>query len=276
MYPDDGLTKIDIAEYYRDVSAAMLTAVREHPLVMERFPDGINGERIVQKNVPGHFPDWIRRVEVAKHGGHNSLLVFENAADLVYLADQACLTPHAWLSRADRPRLPDRLIFDLDPSSDLQAPLRLAVRRVRELLEAVGLVPFLMTTGSRGFHVVAPLIPECDFEEVGDFTSRASAVLAERDPRTLTTARRKLARGDRVYLDHLRNAYAQTAVAPYAVRPLPGAPVATPLWWDEFDVVSPRDFTVRDVIDRLRYKGDPWATFGSYARSLRKVLRRLG
>jgi bifunctional non-homologous end joining protein LigD len=177
LYPDDGITKGDLVDYYRRVARLMLPHLRSRPVAMERYPDGIDGERIFQKDVPNHFPDWIDRVKVEKEGGELQQVVCEDAATLVYLANQACITPHVWLSRADRPGHPDQLIFDT----------------------------------------------------VRGFARDVAEELARRHPDRLTTEQRKQQRKGRLYLDAMRNAYAQTAVPPYAVRARPGATVAT-LW----------------------------------------------
>lgn len=276
LFPDDGITKADLARYYQRIATTMVRHTRNRPLAAERFPEGIGGQRIFQKNVPGHFPDWVRRVEVPKkEGGTTEHAVCDDARTLVYLADQACVTPHVWLSRTDALEKPDRLIFDLDPSGQQLERLRSAARRVRDLFERLGLCAFVMTTGSRGFHVAAPLRREHTFDEVRDFARRAASTLVERAPDELTVEQRKQDRGDRVFLDYLRNAYAQTAVAPYAVRPKPGAPVATPLSWEELDDTTPWQYTMDGVVRRVSERGDAWSNFAHRARSLNRPLRRL-
>lgn len=276
FFPGVGVTKGGLAEYYQRVAPTMLRHVRDRPLAQERYPDGIDGERIFQKNVPEHFPDWIRRVEVPnKEGGTTIHAVAADKGTLVYLADQACVTPHTWLARADKLDVPDRLIFDLDPAGGGLELLRFAARRVGDLLADVGLVPFLMTTGSRGFHVVAPLRRDVDFDAVREFAREAATFLAEREPKWLTVEQRKEKRGGRIFLDYLRNAYAQTAVPPYAIRALPAAPVATPLSWVELDRAGPQDYTIANVLDRVADSGDSWSNFANRARSLARPRRRL-
>lgn len=276
FFPDDRITKGGLAEYYRRVAPIMLRHVRGRPVAQERYPDGIAGERIFQRNVPEHFPDWVPRVDVpTKEGGTTTHAICENAATLVYLADQACITPHTWLARVDQLDVPDRLIFDLDPAGGGLDLLRFAARGVRDLLTEVGLVPFLMTTGSRGFHVVAPLRRGAGFDAAREFARDAATLLAEREPKWLTVEQRKEKRGGRIFLDYLRNAYAQTAVPPYAVRALPTAPVATPLSWEELDRSDPQQYTVRNVLDRLADTGDPWSNLANRARSLERPRRRL-
>lgn len=276
FFPEHGITKGDMAEYYHQVAHTMVRYTDERALAAERFPDGITGERIFQKNVPEHFPEWIRRVEVPKkEGGTTVHAVCDSAATLVYLADQACITPHVWLSRVDALDTPDRMIFDLDPAGEDLGMLRTAARTIRDLVEEVGLVPYLMTTGSRGYHVAVPLRREKDFDQARDFAQRLATIAAKREPESLTVEQRKENRGNRIFLDYLRNAYAQTAVAPYAVRAKEGAPVATPLRWDELEVTEPWEFTIDSVPSRLAENGDPWSNFANRARSLREPHERL-
>jgi bifunctional non-homologous end joining protein LigD len=276
FFPDEGITKYDLARYYQQVAPALIRYARGRPLALERYPDGISGEPVFQKNVPEHFPDWVERAEVPKkEGGVTVHAVCDDAATLVYLADQACVTPHAWLSRTNELEYPDRLIFDLDPPGRDLDLLRSAVRKVREMFEELGLVPFLLATGSRGYHVITPLRRTHTFDQARDFAQRLAMVLAESQPRELTAEQRKDKRGDRIFLDYLRNAYAQTAVAPYAVRAKPGATVATPLSWDELDTTEPRHYTIESLLDRLNRAGDCWPNFNNRARSLHGPDQRL-
>jgi bifunctional non-homologous end joining protein LigD len=195
---------------------------------------------------------------------------------VVYLADQACITPHVWLSRIDRPDHPDRLIFDLDPSGRTFEPVVAAARALRDMLEAIDLVPYLMTTGSRGLHVVAPLDRSADFNTVRALARRVAASVADEAPDRFTIEQRKEKRRGRVYLDTMRNAYAQTAVAPYAVRALPGAPVAAPLQWPELSrLADAQPDTIKTIARRLARKGDPWKDIARRARALHEAEERL-
>jgi bifunctional non-homologous end joining protein LigD len=255
-----GETKADLARYYERVAGAMLPHVAGRPLNLERYPDGIDGHRIIQQHASRHFPDWIGRIQVPKAGGTVEHVLADDAATLVYLAGQACITPHAWLSRRDRLERPDRMILDLDPSADSPADVRRAARELGGLLRELGLAPRALATGSRGFHIVVPLQRRQEFEAVRGFARDAARVAVARDPRRLTIEQRKARRGDRILVDVMRNSYAHTAVAPYAVRPRPKAPVATPLHWDELSEASTRPdrWTVSTLPRRLERDGDPW------------------
>ncbi|MFK8907676.1 non-homologous end-joining DNA ligase [Streptomyces sp. YS-3] len=278
LFPQDGITKGDLVDYYRTVSRRMLPHLRDRPLMLERHPDGVDGPAFMQKEVSEHFPDWIHRAELPKEDGTVTYTVCDDTATLVYLANQACLTLHRFLSRADRPDHPDRLVFDLDPHGDDFTRVRDAARWTRELLDELELPATLMTTGSRGLHVTVPLDRRASFDEVRAFAGDVAGFLAARHPDQLTTQARKQARGDRLYLDIQRNGYAQTAVVPYAVRALPGAPVAAPLAWEDLDApdLTARRWTVSTVDELL--KDDPWhdAPRGRSLNAARKRLAALG
>ncbi|PRW64030.1 non-homologous end-joining DNA ligase [Actinopolyspora mortivallis] len=276
LFPRDGLTKGDIAEYYHRVGSTLVRYTKDRPLASERYPDGIEGQRIFQKNVSARTPGWVRRVEVPKReGGRNIQVVCEEPDTLVHLADQGVLTPHVWLSRTDDLERPDRMVFDLDPSDNGVEELRSAAHHTRRLLEEVGLPAFVMTTGSRGFHVLVPLRREDTFHRVREFARGIATVLSERSPELLTVEQRKEDRAGRVFVDYLRNSYAQTTVAPYSVRARDTAPVATPISWRELDEVGPRGFTLGDVPERLATHGDEWSGIGNRATSLTRPRRRL-
>jgi bifunctional non-homologous end joining protein LigD len=277
LFPDAEITKGDLVGYYRDVAEVILPHVRERAITMRRLPDGINGKSFYQKEVPDYFPEWIDTATLAKEGGEVTHVVANKSATLVYLANQACITPHIWLSRADKPDHPDMIVFDLDPSEhDFEAVCD-AARAVRDVFEELGLAAFVKTTGSRGLHVVSPLDRRADFDTVRQFAQDVARVLAARDSKRLTIEARKNKRRGRLFLDTVRNAYAQNIAPPYAVRSREGAPVATPIEWDEVDGsenISQR-YTLKNIFKRLNQKGDPWKEIRRSARSLKTPRRRL-
>ncbi|MBT3154157.1 ATP-dependent DNA ligase [Streptomyces sp. CHD11] len=268
-------TKGDLADYHLAVAPYMLPHLRGRPLMLDRRPDGIGGPTFMQKNTPEGYPGWITRAEVAKEGGTVTHTVCDSAATLLFLVDQASITLHRWLSRTRRTGHPDRLVFDLDPSGDDFGTVRDAARLLGELLEELNLPSALMTTGSRGLHVIVPLTGNHDFEDVRAFAREVAETLAGAHPDRLTTAARKKDRGDRLYLDIQRNAYAQTAVAPCTVRALPGAPVAVPVSWDQLDdpELHARRWTIADAVEQART--DPWDGLLSRGRALGPARRRL-
>ncbi|WP_141207722.1 non-homologous end-joining DNA ligase [Streptomyces griseorubiginosus] len=268
-------TKGDLVAYYRSVAPFMLPHLRGRPLMLERHPDGLAGPRFMQKNTPDPYPEWIHRVEVTKEGGTVCHTVCDDTATLLYLADQASLTVHRWLSRAGSVERPDRMVFDLDPAGDDFEAVREAARLLGELLDELRLPSALMTTGSRGLHVIVPLDGRHDFDEVRAFAKDVADTLVAGHPEQLTTAARKKDRGDRLYLDVQRNGYAQTAVAPFTVRAKPGAPVATPMAWAQLDDpgLDARRWTVADAVEQART--DPWAGIPTRGRALGPARRRL-
>jgi bifunctional non-homologous end joining protein LigD len=278
LFPADGITKADLADYYERVAEWMLPHISFRPVSMQRFPDGIEGKGFFHKDIPDYFPGWVRRVEVRKSGGTITHMFIADVDALVYLVGQNTITPHVWLSRADRVWQPDRMVIDLDPppASDFNA-VRRAARQTGELLRELGFTPFAQVTGSKGIHVWAPLRRRAGHDEVRAFAGDVGRVLAARHPDELTTEFRKAKREGRILVDTARNTYAQTAVPPYAVRPRPGAPVATPIEWDELSdpKLRPDRWNVKNVLRRLGAKGDPWADISSYARGISRARRRL-
>ncbi|GAA2658302.1 non-homologous end-joining DNA ligase [Streptomyces vastus] len=279
LFPGEGraeeYTKDDLVSYYREVAPFMLPHLRGRPLMLERHPDGLDGPRFMQKNLQPHDPDWINRIEVPKEGGTVCHPVCDDTATLLYLADQACLTLHRWLARVDGIDRPDLLVFDLDPAGDDFGSVRRAARQLGELLDRIELPSALMTTGSRGLHVVVPLNGHHDFDEARGFARAVAGTLAGAHPDDLTTAARKQDRGDRLYVDIQRNAYAQTAVVPFTVRARAGAPVATPISWDQLDDpdLGPRRWTIDNAVDQART--DPWSALPRRGRALGPARRKL-
>jgi bifunctional non-homologous end joining protein LigD len=280
FFPDEKITKGDVVEYYHGMADRMLPYLRDRPLTMMRYPDGITGHRIVQKNVPDYFPGWVSRAEVKKEGGTIRQVICDKPATLVYVANQGCIEPHIFLSRIDRLDHPDQLVVDLDPpdSSRFDAARRCALW-LRTLFEdELGATCYVKTTGGHGLHVHVPLDRRADFDEVRAFVRAAAALVASRHPDVVTSEQRKDNRGGRMYLDIMRNAYAQTVVAPYAVRARPGALVATPLHWDELadSGLSPGSFTMRTIAGRLDRTDDPWAGMPRRRYGVAGLARRLG
>ena len=278
FFPDVGLTKRDIVDYYARIADHMLPFVAGRPLVLERFPDGLGGEGFYQKNVPSHVAESIERVEIAKvGGGTTTYAVVHDVADVVRLADQAALVWHTLLADADSPDRPVEVVFDLDPSGDDTAPIRRTARALHELLDELDLAPRVKSSGSRGLHVVVDVTDDdADFDLAKEFANAVAARVVEQCE-DVTTEQRKDRRRGRLFLDTLRNSPANHAVAPYSVRAIPGAPVAAPLDWDEalstnFD---PQRITVANVFRRLGQRDDPWSDRDRPAATIADALARL-
>jgi bifunctional non-homologous end joining protein LigD len=281
LFPDDGITKAELAAYYETVAALMLPLISGRPVTMQRFPNGIGRGGFLQKQAADYFPDWIERVTAPNRRTRSATtreqvtyMVCNHADDLVYLANHACITPHVWLSRAPDIYHPDQMVFDLDPASADLGVMRLAATGLHELLDELGLPSFLKSSGSKGLHVVVPLVPGDDTDAVKVFSIAVAETLAARHPEELTTESRIAERHGRLYLDIGRNGYAQTMAAPYAVRALPGAPVSVPLDWSELDEFDPRRYTLRGIGERLA-RPDPWADIDQAASQLDPARARL-
>ena len=277
LFPADGFTKGDLAAYHHAVAATLLPHLADRPLMLQRFPGGIDKDGFYQKDAGKTVPRWIRRVRARKEGGTVDHPVVDSEAALLTLSNLGTISFHRWGSRADELEQPDILIMDLDPTTDDVAAVIQAARWTRELYEELDLPAYVQATGSRGLHVVTPLDRSASTEEVGSFADGLAVVLAARHPDELTVAFHKADRGDRLYLDTARNGYAQTAVSPYSVRPRAGAPVATPVEWDELDdpAFRPDGWTITTMPARLAERDDPWGSMHRHGRSLGARRERL-
>jgi bifunctional non-homologous end joining protein LigD len=273
--PVEGLTKRHLAEYYASVAYVMLPHLTARPINMQRFPDGICSGGFYEKRVPAHFPDWLDTAEVDTAHGRQTQVMVNSAKSLVYLANQACITPHTWLSRTRALDRPDQLVFDLDPSTDNVGEVRRATAMTGELLDDIGLTSYVKSTGSRGYHVVVPLRPIADFEETRAFATEVAEHLTLRAPDLMTVEHHKDKRGGRVYIDVMRNSFGKTAVPPYAVRARPGGPVSTPMEWYELSHVGPGEYTLATLRRRLSTRGDPWNGIRRRAHGLSKAKEKL-
>ena len=274
LFPGDGITKGELAAYYRTVAPLMLPHVRNRPVTMERYPSGIDSPGFMQKDVSRGFPGWLQRVEVPKKGGvvHHALITDERS--LLWVTNQNCITPHVACSRVPDLDTPDICVFDLDPSKEDAEGLRAATLLVRDVLEELGLPSWVKTSGSKGYHIVVPLDGSQDFDVVFAFAFDVGRLLVRRDPKRLTQEFLKVDRGDRIFVDTGRNGYGATFAAPYAVRPKPGAPVSAPCAWDEIErgEALPQTFHVRNLPGRLAETGDLWANLHESAQSLRRAI----
>ncbi len=256
----DDITKGDLVEYAVAIAPIAVPHLADRPVALKRYPDGIEQKGFFQKQASDHFPAWVTTVPVATSDRTIDHVVVDQAATLVYLADQGTIELHAWLSRTGSLDHPDEMIFDLDPPPDASVDeVRWAARRTRDLLDELELPALLKTSGSAGYHVHVPLDQRADFDAVRQFAHATADLLARRHPSRLTVAQRKDRREGRVFVDYLRNGYGQTAVAPYSVRARPGAPVATPIDWDELGRVAPQRYGIGNIMRRLGQKEDPWA-----------------
>ena len=278
LFLADGITKGDLLTYYLRIAPRMLPFLAGRPLVLQRFPEGIARAGFIQKAAGSYYPDWIKKVTVKKAGGTVKHVVCDDAATLAYLANQACIAFHTWLSRADDLNCPDQMILDFDPSTDDDlAGVVGGALVLKELLDGLELPAFVKSTGSRGVHVVVPLDGKQDFESTRSFARQLAAIIVDRDSSRYTLEQYKNKRRGRVFIDVNRNAYAQTAVAVYSVRPRSGAPISVPLDWSELRKKNfrPDAVTIRTIFDRLEKLEDPWKDFWRRPASLQQAARKL-
>ena len=272
LYPEDGYTKTDLIRYYIDVSAHLLPYLRDRPLTLKPYPDGIHGASFYQKEKPGFTPPWVRtwRSRAETKDEEIEYVVCNDLATLVWLANYTALEMHPWLSRLDDPEHPDFVMIDIDPQPGATfADVRKVAQVVREALDQRGLVGFPKTTGSRGIHVLVPIARRYTFAEVREFVAGLASVAQERLPRVVTREWQKSKRGARVMIDYLQNASGKTTAGPYSVRPLPGAPISTPFRWDELERLRSSDqFTFANIRERLAQVGDLLAPAYAMAQSL--------
>ena len=278
LFPDDGITKGELAGYYEAIAPLLLPHINARPVTMERYPAGIGHKGFWQKDVSRGFPAWLERVAVPKKDGtvHHPLIT--DVRSLLWVANQNTITPHVWVSRAPDLYHPDVCVFDLDPSrEDRPEVLRAVTLALRDFLDELGLPSWVKTSGSKGFHIVVPLDGSATTADVARFAHRDGTRLVARDPDRLTQEFSKADRAGRILVDTGRNGYSATFAAAYAVRAKPGAPVSAPCTWDEIErgEVAPRTFTVRTMADRVAHVGDIWSDMKRRARSLRRPMERI-
>jgi bifunctional non-homologous end joining protein LigD len=278
LFPDDGITKGELASYYEMAAPFMVPHIRGRPITMERYPAGIGKKGFFHKDVSKGFPPWLERVEVPKKDGTVHHPLVSDTRSLLWITNQNCITPHVWTSRVPDLYHPDVCVFDLDPSRDDQRDvLRASAIALRDLLEELGLPSWVKTSGSKGFHIVVPLNRTARMGDVAGFAHHVGAELVKRDPGHLTQEFSKADRGGRILVDTGRNGYSATFAAPYAVRAKAGAPVSAPCTWEEVERgdVGPRTFTLRNMDRRIQAAGDLWSEMRKRGRSLRRAVERL-
>ena len=276
LFPDDGITKGELAAYYEMIAPAMLPHIQGRPITMERFHRGIGEKGFFQKDVSRGFPEWLQRVAVPKKGGTVNHPLVEDARSLLWLANQNSITPHVWISRVPDLWHPDICVFDLDPAEEHPEVLRDAALALRNLLRDLELDSWAKTSGSKGFHIVVPLDGSAEYGEVGRFASAVGGMMVRRDPEHLTQEFSKTDRRGRILVDTGRNAFHATFAAPYAVRAKPGAPVSAPCTWEELERgVGPQSFTLRGMATRVAEAGDLWADMLKCKQSLRRAIEHV-
>ena len=275
FWPEQGYTKLDLAEYYNAIFPKLSPYVKDRILTLERCPDGMGGECFFQKQLPKGMPPGTPTKRIAhedKAGEFTDYVVGGSLVTQLALANLGCIAVHVMAGRASSPRQPDWVIIDLDPETGKFADAARAGLHVKAALDALKLVSFAKTTGSRGMHVVVPIRTGPDADEVLAFAESFVAAVAAAHPDELTVEHSIAARRDRVYLDPFRNGFGQTVVAPYSVRRREKAPISTPLKWSEVEpTLMPSDFNMGNFAMRLK-RADPWSDFFESRQSLKDAM----
>jgi bifunctional non-homologous end joining protein LigD len=283
LFPDDGITKGDLFAYYEQIAPVLVPHLRSRPFTMKRYREGIAGEGFFQKQAPKGMPSWIPTRRFTTHprdGGAREVdfPLVDSPQALLWMVQMHCIDMNAWYSRVDKPDRPDYVVFDLDPPDDpggFEQAIRVA-HLVRGLLDEVGLPGYVKTSGADGIHVLAPIQRRSTFEATYAFAEAASRLLEQRHPGEVTTEWLKKKRSG-VLVDHRQNGWGKTIASVYSVRPKPGAPVSTPLHWDELTAdVRPRQFTMEAVLERVRRLGDLYLPVLGESRPLGAAAKRLG
>jgi bifunctional non-homologous end joining protein LigD len=277
LFPDDGITKGDLANYYETVAPVMLPHLGGRPITMERYPNGINAKGFWQKDVSKGFPAWLQRVEVPKKDGVVHHPVVTDIQALLWITNQNTVTQHVWTSRVPHLNHPDLCVFDLDPSTDDVDSVRAAAIGLRDLLAKLGLPSWIKTSGSKGFHIVVPIDGKTPIGTVARFANAVGTMFVKLAPDRLTQEFNKVDRRGRIYVDTGRNGYSATFAAAYTVRAKPGAPVSAPCTWEEVErgEVNPQTFTLRNMPERIATVGDLWADMRRRGRSLKRSIEKL-
>jgi bifunctional non-homologous end joining protein LigD len=274
LFPDDGISKGELAAYYEAIAPVMLPHLSGRPLTMERYPAGIAREGFWQKDVSKGFPDWLERVAVPKKDGVVHHPVVTDLRSLLWTVNQNTITHHVWSSRVPDLKHPDVCVFDLDPSVDDVDAVRAAAIALRDLLEKLTLRSWIKTTGSKGFHIVVPLDGKTSMSHVARFAGAVGKVFVSLAPEALTQEFSKVDRRGRIYVDTGRNGYHSTFAAAYTVRARRGAPVSAPCTWQEVErgEVAPATFTVRNILERVHTLGDVWEDMRRQGTSLKRAI----
>jgi bifunctional non-homologous end joining protein LigD len=277
LFPDDGITKGELAAYYEAIAPVMVPHINGRPVTMERYPSGIGHKGFFHKDVSKGFPEWLERVEAPKKDGVVHHPIVRDTRSLLWITNQNCITPHVWTSRAPTLYYPDICVFDLDPSRPDLERLNEAAFALRDLLSELDLTSWVKTSGSKGLHIVVPLDGKTKMGDVARFAHAVGAALVARHPDRLTQEFAKVDRGTRIYVDTGRNGYSATFAAAYAVRAKPGAPVSAPCTWEELEQgdASPQAFTLRNMKERIDRVGDVWADLRKTRYSVASRLKRL-
>ena len=279
LWPQDGYTKGELINYYVEVAPYILPHLKGRPMVFTRYPDGIEKQSFYQKNAPPSLPEWVNTFTYYSSDSKRDInfILVEESATLVWLANQACIEVHPWLSRTASVDYPDFVIFDLDPSpGNSFEQVRTIALLTRRVLNELGLRSYIKTSGSQGLHVYLPVENEYSYEEIRDFGRSVAEIICTMQPDIATIERTVRKRGAKIYVDYLQNVKGKTLCSAYSVRPRDGATVSAPLCWDEVNDVKPSDFTIKTILPRLQKLGELFAPVLTDRQSLDTAFSQLG
>ncbi len=267
LFPGSKIDKKDVADYYHKVSKFMLPFMKDRPLALERYPDGIKDEGFYQKNASDYFPSYIKTQKIDQ----TTYVIVNDKKSLLYLINQAVITFHGWMSTIDSINKPDKIVLDIDPPDSLKLEdVKAGAEYIKKILEHIGLEPYLMSTGIKGLHIVSPIKPELNFKEVKQFTRRLAELTVNSSPERFTIEQRKDKRENKIFIDHLRNERAQLSVIPYSLRPIENAPIAVPLKWKELKSFRHQNYILKHA-SRLK---DSWKDFNKKRKSLKSAIKK--
>ena len=281
-WPDEGFTKADLLRYYYDVADFILPYLKDRPLIMKRYPTGIRGQSFHQHDVD-EVPEFVRTIALEaenEQGLHEvNYIVCDNLQTHLYLANLGAIERHPFHSRIEKLDFPDYFVFDLDPGDEVEFTTICEVAVIaRDVIADLGLQAYAKTSGSRGIHVYVPVKPEYTYDQIADIAAKIAKLVADEAPKSATVERSKSKRkATQIYVDHMQNAYGKSVVAPYSVRPKPGATVSAPLEWKEVEKkkISIEDFTIENMVDRIKKKGDLFEPVLKNKQNLNKAMEKL-
>ncbi|KKK44545.1 hypothetical protein LCGC14_3166950 [marine sediment metagenome] len=273
LFPKSKITKEEYVAYYKKIAKKILPFIKDRPLTLKRFPNGIQGIKFFQKKVMDYYPKWIKTVSVKREGKTSiKMPVITNLDSLLYIANQVGEL-HPWLSKIDKLDYPDRLIFDLDPEKNSFTKVIDAAKDLKKLLDILKLPSFLMTTGSKGLHIIVPIKREKTFDEIRAFAKKVATYLANKYPTKYTIETRKDKRKKRVFIDYLRNSFAQTAVSAFSIRAIESAPIATPITFQELNkILNSQTFNVKNIFKRSK---NPISSLNSRSVSIKNASKKI-
>lgn len=276
-WPDEGYTKGDLIKYYYEAGKYILPYLKDRPLIMKRYPNGIKGSFFHQHGV-NEAPAYVRTERIEVEGHTVDYIIGDNLQTLIYMANLGAIERHPWHSRVRDLEHPDWFVFDLDPQGVEWEEICEVALSCKEILDQLGLDSYAKTSGSRGIHVYVPVKPKYSYEEIADFAERVAQLIERENPNVATLERSlKKRKKARIYVDHMQNARGKSVVAPYSVRPKPGATVSAPLEWSEVKrkAITIQDFTIRTMLERLQRKGDLFEPVLRKKQSLERAIKKL-